>query len=374
MRTVVNEKYSENSLKEDICALQLYILNNLSKLLSSQLISMSSFSVLNNESDLGGDKCAGEVLSALRDHGWVISSEEQDTHELFHVLTATIDDELVNVSMVPSLLDVSWVDLNCVNPVKNGVVLKTNSWELITLAASGNVQGEKYSIRNIVQMKCKAEDNLENDSFSNANSVLVAEDKGSESHVVVVNGTADHVSCDNTIVKNSPVDEDETSQSCDNKGCEDSAKTMDYIDNKEIQSSDKQTEDSSVMEKRAERINSEKLSSERTFDNNSACGLSTDVNLDKHEDCRAIEHKIAEYECAELIEDRVCSIDDSKKSRLAFVTTRKHGTESYTRKVRSDNHDSPFRGYLASQLQCVSCGHKVSCFYCCYCSIVLMWF
>ncbi|KFM61193.1 Ubiquitin carboxyl-terminal hydrolase 30, partial [Stegodyphus mimosarum] len=54
------------------------------------------------------DMCSGEsVINVLRSHRWCISNDEQDAHELFHVLTTTIEEELTSPSPVLSLLDAS---------------------------------------------------------------------------------------------------------------------------------------------------------------------------------------------------------------------------------------------------------------------------
>ncbi|KAG8194951.1 hypothetical protein JTE90_021412 [Oedothorax gibbosus] len=47
----------------------------------------------------------GEVIKALRSHRWIISHEEHDAHELFHVLTTTVEEELLTLNPVLSLLD-----------------------------------------------------------------------------------------------------------------------------------------------------------------------------------------------------------------------------------------------------------------------------
>ena len=36
---------------------------------------------------------ANKVFEALYEHRWAFSAEEQDAHELFHVLTSTLDEE-----------------------------------------------------------------------------------------------------------------------------------------------------------------------------------------------------------------------------------------------------------------------------------------
>ncbi|GFT27556.1 ubiquitin carboxyl-terminal hydrolase 30 [Nephila pilipes] len=52
------------------------------------------------------DACSGaEVIKALRAHRWIISHEEHDAHELFHVVTTTVEEELLALNPVTSLLD-----------------------------------------------------------------------------------------------------------------------------------------------------------------------------------------------------------------------------------------------------------------------------
>jgi len=63
--------------------------------------------VLNNKGpDVeAGYASAEEVLRALRRHHWVISNDEQDAHEMFHVLTSTIEEEMQDKASLPSLAD-----------------------------------------------------------------------------------------------------------------------------------------------------------------------------------------------------------------------------------------------------------------------------
>ena len=58
----------------------------------------------------------GYLVSCLRSHGWVINLEEQDAHELLHVLMTTLEEELPDTSTNnkpshASLLDISNIDL-----------------------------------------------------------------------------------------------------------------------------------------------------------------------------------------------------------------------------------------------------------------------
>ncbi|XP_077995974.1 ubiquitin carboxyl-terminal hydrolase 30-like [Glandiceps talaboti] len=51
-----------------------------------------------------------EVLEALRVRRWVISWDQQDAHELFHVLTMTMSEEAEKFPAHPSLLDVATLE------------------------------------------------------------------------------------------------------------------------------------------------------------------------------------------------------------------------------------------------------------------------
>lgn len=46
-----------------------------------------------------------EVLTALKRHGWVVPSGEQDAHELFHVIVSTLQEENKKISKAGSLSD-----------------------------------------------------------------------------------------------------------------------------------------------------------------------------------------------------------------------------------------------------------------------------
>ncbi|KAK6968648.1 ubiquitin carboxyl-terminal hydrolase 30 [Biomphalaria glabrata] len=75
------------------------------KLLSSTIFNI--LRVLNNEvKDATDPYNPSSVLGALRAKSWVITSEEQDAHELFHVLTETLDEETSSYPSVLSLFDI----------------------------------------------------------------------------------------------------------------------------------------------------------------------------------------------------------------------------------------------------------------------------
>ncbi|XP_062589827.1 ubiquitin carboxyl-terminal hydrolase 30-like [Saccostrea cucullata] len=62
--------------------------------------------VLNNETQID-DNCYSpvEVIRALVANKWVITSEQQDAHEMFHVLTQTIDEETTKFPEIISLFE-----------------------------------------------------------------------------------------------------------------------------------------------------------------------------------------------------------------------------------------------------------------------------
>ncbi|XP_013401621.1 ubiquitin carboxyl-terminal hydrolase 30 [Lingula anatina] len=64
--------------------------------------------VLNNQGDTEHTNSALEVVENLRLRRWVIPpTEEQDSHELFHVLTETLEEESTKYPSVVSIFDVS---------------------------------------------------------------------------------------------------------------------------------------------------------------------------------------------------------------------------------------------------------------------------
>lgn len=79
--------------------------------------------VLNNQcsgtSDHVENTSAAEVLKALHLHNWVISNDEQDAHEMFHVLTTTLEEEIQHYKLVvSSLADVANLDRECDQPIR----------------------------------------------------------------------------------------------------------------------------------------------------------------------------------------------------------------------------------------------------------------
>ncbi|XP_050410853.1 ubiquitin carboxyl-terminal hydrolase 30 [Patella vulgata] len=78
--------------------------------------------LLNNDGDCELDPFSpGEVLEALRRRGWIISPDEQDSHELFHVLTQTLEEETSRYPSVVSLFDVQALQNPCNKYQPDGV-------------------------------------------------------------------------------------------------------------------------------------------------------------------------------------------------------------------------------------------------------------
>ena len=80
---------------------------------------MEIMKILNNmtSSPVSNPFNPGYLLSCLRSHGWVINMEEQDAHEMLHVLMTTLEEELPdsksrNKPSHASLLDISNLDLD----------------------------------------------------------------------------------------------------------------------------------------------------------------------------------------------------------------------------------------------------------------------
>ena len=78
---------------------------------------MEIMKILNNMcSTVSDPHNPGYLLSCLRSHGWSINVEEQDAHEMLHVLMTTLEEELPdtksnNKPSHASLLDISNIEL-----------------------------------------------------------------------------------------------------------------------------------------------------------------------------------------------------------------------------------------------------------------------
>ncbi|KAK3854678.1 hypothetical protein Pcinc_038860 [Petrolisthes cinctipes] len=289
--------------------------------------------VLNNEDGGEGDACAGQVLGALRGHGWVISSEEQDTHELFHVLTSTIDDELTTASSVASLLDVAWLDVSCLTLLQEGVAMKADSWQHTNTgnAITDNSTGAKECLLPNTQgdgIFSKLNGVLKDDSQSNEHSQISKEmDTQPESKVGVEEEDA----------------QETREPSCDMVRCSGGSVKQDSGDDIEIPNCDNTDIKESFENK--------------TLTNHvpNSCGIEKDSS-----------------EAAALMpvmENLTLSCDKSESSSEdttgmrkfpgVLVSSRCPNSDSMGGwRSRGDQHDIPFRGYLASQLQCTFCGYK----------------
>ncbi|XP_042221382.1 ubiquitin carboxyl-terminal hydrolase 30-like isoform X2 [Homarus americanus] len=282
-----------------------------------------------------------KVLSALRGHGWVISSEEQDTHELFHVLTATIDDELVSASIVPSLLDVSWVDINCMDSLQDGVIVKANSW-----GQSDEDSGRRHEyVKEKKIQKRNTSANIDirsNNVLSNVLNGILTEDKHEQPFGVFANGTETQSDYNDGRIVNGSSFDVANKQSCDNKGCEGSDK---------VKESSHSTSENHIASNSAD-----------TFNMDSPCDTTPECN---HIDIKVYKGNKTDGQVAESVNE-----DNENYKGFAWrnkadrelcvdsLVTQARDSENTYWKIHGDHHDSPFRGYLASQLQCTLCGQK----------------
>lgn len=302
---------------------------------------------LNNEGVHEGDACAGEVMCALRGHGWIISMEEQDTHELFHALTATLDEELINILTTPSLLDISWMEENTLNIFEDGVLLKATSLEYIN---------RDYSIKKENGI------NLDGEAVhtSQTNGIVKLSENGNKSDLLFkLDSTITNQSCDNfsigiksldigseVIVNDSHVKR--SSQGCDQGNCD--------------------NEDSSSSLKDAEQVcvNGKEYG---YTGNNCSAQVSSELpdSSSGMKDCvdDTLNQEYNKSECRTENNGSLSEVKDSDESHesLTNVTQKQEDAEKGAVdrywKTRPDQQDSPFRGYLASQLQCILCSHKV---------------
>lgn len=296
--------------------------------------------VLNNDGGHGGDACAGEVMRALRAHGWVISAEEQDTHELFHALTATLDEELGNVLTTPSLLDVSWMEESETNIYEEGVLLK---------AASVEYLNRDYSIKkmNGVEVNGNTECAAMDNSYMKGGENVDKSDSFPSTDMTVANQNCDNFSLGkNDSAKNGAEGNTNGSNSHErNPGCDsESCKYQKYVDSKNDTDNIYVNGEHSQGNIHNGKIISAKESSEIS-------NLSSQV-----EDCT--NHSFESNKPS----DRKNNDEPDRGSVIPPTIPRREDLEKATVdrywKTRPDQQDSPFRGYLASQLQCILCGHK----------------
>lgn len=283
--------------------------------------------VLNNDGGYGGDACAGEVLMALRGQGWVISTDEQDTHELFHVLTATLDDELMSSDDIPSLLDVSWVtktsdDGDQTQRKANGIMCKMN-------------YNKSCCEKNIH----KYEDEINSDVW-----------KGKE---ISIGETHFEYSITNLTNK--------------------VPNTEDTIFSKEIKNIQTQNErlacNGISSWNKIEKIYNSNISNDQLFEKTHI--LDSNLNLNDIKNSRiekdnkksnSYTNIFSETDINSVIEENNKNTKERKsymeRHSLEKLILRQKKREESNWIAPSENHDNPFHGYLASQLQCTACSHK----------------
>lgn len=299
---------------------------------------------LNNEQGTGGDACAGEVLGALRGHGWVITSEEQDTHELFHVLTSTIEDEILSGAPVPSLLDISWLDVKREETPGKGVALKAAVWRLNTATVEAVPTQSSVLVKEELNgILCGHVQDLAHFRLSEERGGEGSERCGREISAECGSGKGSKW-CGSSEIKG---ESDRCSSSegvpnCDKEGCEPCVILPD-------QCSDN-TQDTQKEGVITNRLRSRNSSDEKTNDVGEKSGLCEERDVRLHSVTPRCDSKIV-----------VPNTPLHKPSRKHIPEAEvKQSYDNIRKKSRSEHqHDIPFRGYLASQLQCTICGHKV---------------
>ncbi|KAG0726291.1 Ubiquitin carboxyl-terminal hydrolase 30 [Chionoecetes opilio] len=284
---------------------------------------------LNNEGETSGDACAGEVLGALRGHGWVITSEEQDTHELFHVLTTTIEDEIISGAPVPSLLDISWLDVKREEGPSEGVTLRAASWRLKVAMHDMDTKSNK-------QMKEELNGILYNHVREFANFGVREERGGGGGGAAEVNRR-----CDGNRVSG-----------CDEDGCESYAVSSDL---QEIGQCDDDTNKAFELQETVGHSVRSRLSSREKTNNKNV----DDKESQGHTDISFMRSCVVPPECDDNKNVKQESFLHKTSRRPPPQPGRSQAANSGRRKSRSDHQqDISFRGYLASQLQCTVCGHR----------------
>ncbi|KAK7008177.1 Ubiquitin carboxyl-terminal hydrolase 30 [Halocaridina rubra] len=348
--------------------------------------------VLNNEGNNSGDACAGEVLSALRGHGWVISTEEQDAHEFFHALTATVDDELASTTVMTSLLDISWMEkgnTNVVFPMLNsGVLIRSDCWrqsndgdchlhfhsnedagpgiskvintyaivkELGDVVPTTKVNSECIAIIDPVNSVCENNgtvyglpdinvNNIEDsnllDQISNtkeAVQILESSDNESGHEVIDIRSEVNNLPVTSTshcsdTVKNI-VEEEVAVGSVSNI-------ERSLVNDVSLEcSTSKHNIIVTVAENLVNGCSTYDSSEKRPVDETSGNNAGVKVNLEKYKSCF-----------------NICKTNIRERGEITVVNEDK-GQESHI-SWKIDNQDSPFRGYLVSQLQCTLCGFR----------------
>ncbi|CAL4095119.1 unnamed protein product, partial [Meganyctiphanes norvegica] len=277
--------------------------------------------VLNNDGGHGGDACAGEVLMALRGQGWVISTDEQDTHELFHVLTATLDDELMSGEDIPSLLDVSWVEKTSLygdqkQRKANGIMCKINFNKSCCEDNFKKYEEEtNYKVPKVNESAI-GETHLKYHIENHANQVISTEDSFINKEIINTQTKNDRLVCNGI-------------SSC-NK-----------IENtyKPKKSNDRFLEKSHILDSN---LNLSNIKMSRLENEEKNPNINKKIFSKTHMNC--------------------INKENNKNTKEIYFSENLFKKEKIRGECNwiaySENYDNPFRGYLASQLQCTACAHK----------------
>jgi len=102
----------------------------------SGVLALSLRGILRELNESNGDLSPHGVIDAMRTHGWRLTGDEQDSHELYHILCDTLNEENVKPQKESSLSDV----LQDVQPA-HGVVEKLPALDITTLRYNLPLQG-----------------------------------------------------------------------------------------------------------------------------------------------------------------------------------------------------------------------------------------
>lgn len=284
------------------------------------------------------------MLGALRGHGWVITSEEQDTHELFHVLTSTIEDEILSGAPVPSLLDVSWLDVRQEETPDEGVALKAAVWKLNTTTDTLTLRSSVFVKEELNGILCGHMEDLAHFRLSEERGGEGSERSRSEkigAKFASLEGgkkCKGSEACDGCDCSNS-----EGVPSCDKEGCESCAMLSGQCsDNtQDVQQEGVITNRLSSRNSRREKTGDMEWKPEGVVEGSDVRSCAITLNCDT-------KNVIPNTPLHKPAIKRTPEVDGTQ------------GTDITRKRSRSEHqHDIPFRGYLASQLQCTICGHKV---------------
>ena len=85
----------------------------------------------------------GLLLASLRAHGWMINTEEQDAHEMLHVIMTTIEEELAHKKVDTKPSHASLLDISNIGVDDDSDEDSDNSYSLSSYESSPNKRGHR---------------------------------------------------------------------------------------------------------------------------------------------------------------------------------------------------------------------------------------